>query len=105
MTGAGTGTDCPVRSADLDISPVDDGCVVYDPATDMVHHLNQTAAMVLELCTGQDSTREITAFLSQVFPAAGSVAETVAACVAQLRERGLLQPAAAQARWASRAQR
>jgi hypothetical protein len=70
-------TDRPVRSDSIDINPVADGYVVYDPATDLVHYLNHTAAMVLELCGGQpDLERGVTD------------------CVGQLRGLGLVQPAA-----------
>jgi Coenzyme PQQ synthesis protein D (PqqD) len=89
-----TVADRPARAGGLDISQVDDGYVVYDPATDLVHHLNQTAAMVLELCTGQDSVAEISAFLAGVFPAAEAVPDAVLSCVAQLRDLGVLRPAA-----------
>jgi hypothetical protein len=96
---ASTGSDSsmadrPARAGGLDISPVDDGYVVYDPVTDLVHHLNQTAAMVLELCTGQATVAAISAFLAGVFPAAEAVPDAVLSCVAQLRDLGVLQPAA-----------
>jgi Coenzyme PQQ synthesis protein D (PqqD) len=85
-------TDRPVRARALDINPVADGYVVYDPGTDLVHHLNQTAAMVLELCTGQDSADEIAALLAGVFEQATDVHAAVLDCIGRLRGLGLVQP-------------
>ena len=96
-------TDRPARSADIDISPVADGCIVYDPGTDLVHHLNHTAAMVLELCSGQETVSEIAAFLTELFPSAPDVLAVVTDCVDQLRSLGLVRPAAEEAAQASRA--
>jgi PqqD family protein of HPr-rel-A system len=85
--------DRPLRAAGLDISPVEDGYVVYDPQTDLVHHLNPTAAITLELCDGRQTVAEITTFLEKTFSAGGAdVAGAVAACIDQLRELGLLAP-------------
>jgi hypothetical protein len=91
-------TDCPVRSTAIDISPVADGYVVYDPGTDLVHYLNHTAAMVLELCTGRDSAEEIAAFLAGMFASVPDVQLAVAECLGQLRSLGLVQPAEPSAR-------
>jgi Coenzyme PQQ synthesis protein D (PqqD) len=89
-------TDRPVRSDAIDINPVADGYVVYDPATDLVHYLNHTAAMVLELCDGRDTVTEIAAFLAEVFAEVPDVPQAVTDCVGQLRGLGLVQPAPAQ---------
>jgi hypothetical protein len=87
-------TDRPVRSDSIDINPVADGYVVYDPATDLVHYLNHTAAMVLELCGGQETVAEIAAFLAEVFGGVPDLERGVTDCVGQLRGLGLVQPAA-----------
>jgi len=98
MTGSAAAvaepTDRPARSEGIDISPVDDGYVIYDPATDLVHHLNPAAAIVLELCTGQAAVEDIAAYLAGLFPAASDVPEAVGGCVRDLRGLGLVQPAA-----------
>ena len=85
-------TDRPIRATGLDINPVADGYVVYDPGTDLVHYLNHTAAMVLEMCTGDDTADGIAAFLAEVFGPAPDVGSAVATCIAQLRDLGLIQP-------------
>ena len=47
------------RRTDLQIHPLEDGCVVYQPDPDRVHFLNLTAALVLELCDGRHGVRAI----------------------------------------------
>ena len=47
------------RPATLQINRLEDGCVVYQPEQDRVHFLNQTAAMVLELCDGHHDCHAI----------------------------------------------
>jgi Coenzyme PQQ synthesis protein D (PqqD) len=86
-------TDRPVRSEKIDINPVADGYVVYDSGGDMVHYLNHTASMVLELCTGQQTIPQIAALLAQVFTDVPDVPATVEHCVSQLRGLRLVQPA------------
>jgi len=86
-------TDRPARSKTIDINPVADGYVVYDTAGDMVHYLNHTASMVLELCNGEDTVAEIAALLADVFADETDVETAVASCVDQLRSIGLLKAA------------
>jgi hypothetical protein len=91
-------TDCPVRNGGIEINPVDDGYVVYDPDHDLVHYLNHTAAFVLELCTGQNATAEIAGTLQAVYEpgdSGGSIEELVGTCIDQLCEQGLVRRTAA----------
>jgi Coenzyme PQQ synthesis protein D (PqqD) len=85
-------TDRPVRSAGLDITPVADGYVIYDRGTDLVHHLNHTAAMVLELCTGRDTANGIAAVLADAFGPVPDLDSAVSGCIDQLRGLGLVRP-------------
>ena len=57
----------PQQVAGLDICEVVDGYVVYETGNDRVHYLNSTAALVLELCTGQHSREEIAVLLRSAF--------------------------------------
>ena len=41
------------------ISPVEGGYVAYDPASDNLHQLNPTAALIVELCDGRRTVAEI----------------------------------------------
>ena len=55
------------RQPDLQINPMEDGCVVYQPGHDQVHFLNPTAALVLELCDGRNDAHEIEAFVAEAY--------------------------------------
>jgi hypothetical protein len=84
-------TDLPTRRDGLEVNDVADGCVVYDAASDRVHYLNGTAAIVFELCTGDISVDEMAAFLQRTFELDAPPREETDACLARLREEGLLR--------------
>jgi hypothetical protein len=82
-----------VRSDGIEISPVADGYVVYHPGRDRVHHLNPTAAMVLELCAGGNCAADIGAALRAVFQPGEPIDGQIRACIDQLLSEGLIQTA------------
>lgn len=53
------------RPATLQINRLEDGCVIYQPEQERVHFLNQTAAMVLELCDGHHDGQAIEAQVAE----------------------------------------
>ncbi len=53
------------RPATLQINRLEDGCVIYQPEQDRVHFLNQTAAIVLELCDGHHDGLAIAAQVAE----------------------------------------
>src|ERR1022692_1695335 len=87
--------DRPVRSGTIEINPVDDGYVVYDPDSDRVHYLNHTAAVVLELCTGANSLADIAAGVRAAYGLTDSLEVQVSECVDKLRAERLVGPPAA----------
>lgn len=87
--------DRPVRSGTIEINPVDDGYVVYDPDSDRVHYLNHTAAVVLELCTGANSLADIAARVRAAYGLTDSLEMQVSECVDKLRAERLVRPPAA----------
>jgi len=50
------------------LSPVEDGYVAYDAATDTLHQLNPFAALLTELCDGQRSVEEIRGLVAPLLP-------------------------------------
>lgn len=69
----------PALAPGVEVHAVEDGCVVFVPATDQVHFLNETAMWVLDLC---DGTRDVAALQAE-FGEADSVGFDVC--------RGILQ--------------
>jgi hypothetical protein len=80
----------PVRCEGLEAHEVEDGLVVYHAATDRVHYLNPTAAVVFELCTGDHTEPEIVALIGESWRLIEPPAAEVRACLEQLRAEGLL---------------
>lgn len=57
----------PRRVDGLEIEPAADGFVVYQPDRDRVHYLNHTAALVLEMCTGDARAGELPGLLARLY--------------------------------------
>jgi hypothetical protein len=76
----------------LDISPAEDGYMVSQPQLDRVHFLNPPAVLILELCNGANSERDIAGLIRDGYgleeaPAATVVGETLA----KMKAEGLLR--------------
>jgi hypothetical protein len=81
----------PRRAADVDLSEVTDGFLVYQSARDRVHYLNPTAALVLQLCDGSIRAGDLPAFLAAAFSLPAPPRDDVASCIAKLLAEGLLE--------------
>jgi hypothetical protein len=80
----------PRRVAGLEAHEVDDGLVVYQPATDRVHYLNPTAAVVFELCTGEHTDADIEGLVGEAWGLPDPPRDEVRRCLAQLRVEGVI---------------
>ena len=80
----------PRRVPDLEISQIVDGYVVYDPATDRVHYLNHTAAVVIELCDGELTVDRIVDLVQGAWDLPERPVAEVEACVARFEQVGLV---------------
>lgn len=80
----------PVQSEGLEISFVGDGYVVYQPARDRMHSLNNTAALVLELCTGEHDVAEIARLLQGAFALSEPPVDDTRRCLDALYAEGLV---------------
>ena len=80
----------PRPAEGIEISEVADGFVIYDPKQDRVHYLNQTAAVILELCNGQLTAGELASLVQEAYGLPEPPAEEVADCVQRLIEEGLI---------------
>lgn len=81
----------PVRVDGIEVNEVADGFVVYDPERDRVHYLNHTAALLLELCTGEHTEDDLASLLATMYELPTPPAIEVQECLAQLREEGLVR--------------
>jgi len=67
-----------------------DGFVVYHPSRNRVHYLNHTAAIVLELCTGENDAPEIVHQLQATFELSEPPTTEIEECLTQLYAEGLI---------------
>lgn len=77
---------------DLDTEQVPDGYVVYQSAREKVFFLNNTAAVILELCDGAHSLDEIAAILKAAYELDELPQEAFQASVSNLISEGLITP-------------
>jgi hypothetical protein len=83
-------TESPRQVEGVEINQVADGYVVYHPARDRVHYLNQTATIVLELCNGKNDAAKIASLLQMAYELPELPLEEVTGCLVQLRAEGLI---------------
>ena len=83
----------PAQRDDLEVNESTDGLIVYDPEHDRVHHLNATASLVFELCTGASSEADLAQLVARAFPDADAdeVGAEVRRCLDTLRGEGLVR--------------
>ena len=80
----------PTRLGNLESIPADDGYIVYDQGQDRVHYLNPVAALVLELCTGDNSAAEIAELVRDAYGLAQAPAAEVDEVLGKMKAEGLL---------------
>jgi coenzyme PQQ synthesis protein D (PqqD) len=80
----------PVKAPDLEINEVTDGYIVYQPDRDRVHYLNQTAALILELCNGRNAEANLPELLRLAWDLCEPPVEEVAECLETLRKEELI---------------
>jgi hypothetical protein len=80
----------PVTASGLDAHESADGLVVYSEATDTVHHLNKTAAVIFGLCDGTLDSAAIAAKLAALFDLGEPPLDETATCLSDLAARGLV---------------
>lgn len=81
----------PLIAPGLEISTVADGYVVYHPERDRVHYLNQTSALILELCNGRNAEADLPELLRLAYDLPMAPVEEVARCLGTLRKEGLIR--------------
>lgn len=83
-------SDRPRRADGLEVNEVADGFVVYQPSRDRVHYLNHTAALVLELCTGENARADIDRAVQAAYDLPEPPVAELDACFTQLVEEELV---------------
>lgn len=81
----------PKRVDGLEIFPADEGYVIYEEENDRVHYLNPVAALIYELCDGDNSTESIMDLVQQSFSLPDKPVAEVTKALEQMKDEGLLQ--------------
>jgi hypothetical protein len=84
-------SDKPVQVRGLDINFLGDGYIVSQPGDDQRHSLNHTAAVVLELCTGQNDAAEIAHLLQEAYDLPSPPDMETRQCLNTLFREGLIE--------------
>jgi hypothetical protein len=82
----------PKRLADLDISAAEEGYIISRAGCDRIYFVNPTAALVLELCTGESSVEQIADLVKQAYNLPQAPVEDTRGVLKQLEAEGLLLP-------------
>jgi len=82
--------DRPVRAEGLEVHEVDDGLLVYQAQPECVHHLNNTAAIVFELCDGENTVADMNEQLILAFGLQGIPDGVAEKCIADLRDKTVI---------------
>ena len=80
----------PLAVEGAEVVTTADGYVVYDEQRDRVHHLNHTAALVLEFCTGENSAEQIVRMVQLAYDLPELPEAETRECLARLRAEGLV---------------
>lgn len=82
----------PQRRPDIDLTPAADGYLARVPGVDAVTWLNRTGYLVLQLCTGVNSDRDIAAAFTRAFDLIFTPLVPVQQTIAELVAAGLARP-------------
>jgi Trypsin-co-occurring domain 2/Coenzyme PQQ synthesis protein D (PqqD) len=80
----------PARAEGLEVAEVADGLMVYQGDPECVHHLNNTAAIVFELCDGQSTVPQISEQVAAVFGFDSVPAGVTEECIADLLSKSIV---------------
>jgi hypothetical protein len=80
----------PLKVDGFEVNEVADGLVLYETGAEKVHYLNHTAAIVYELCTGQNSELAIAELLGRAYGLDEPPTGEVDRCLIHLRSQGVV---------------
>ena len=77
---------------DLAVVEIDGEAVIYDEESGQLHHLNPTATLILQLCDGEATVKELSVDLAGAYAAPfDEIEKSVRRLVRELKEAGLLE--------------
>ncbi len=87
-----TNPKIPVRVSDFLLERIDENVLLYHPGLTKTIHLNQTAAIVWDMCDGTRSVQEIADALGLEYPdAVAEIREDVDATLQRFADEGAIE--------------
>ncbi len=80
----------PKQAPGLEVNEVADGYIVHQPDRERVHYLNNTAAIVMELCNGRNAEADLPGLLQLAYELSAPPAQEVEERLKTLRSEGLI---------------
>ncbi len=79
-----------LRASGLEVHETKDGLIVFNPATDRVHHLNHTAGVIFEICEEPLSMAALADLMAQIFSLEEPPREATETGLRQLIDQGIV---------------
>jgi len=81
----------PSANTDFSLEEIDDELLLYHPAKTKAVYLNETAALVWQLCDNRRSLDEIVSLLEENYPESESIRSDVEKTLQQLADNGAVE--------------
>lgn len=81
----------PHPNTEFNLEEIDDELLLYHPAKTKAVYLNETAALVWQLCDSKRSVSEIISLLEENYPESSSIKSDVEATLEQLADNGAVE--------------
>src|SRR5262245_27377738 len=81
----------PRRADGIEIHRVEDGFMIHQAEVDLVHYLNHTAVLILELSNGRNTPARIATLLQHAYGLSDAPEREVAEALVKMTEEGLIR--------------
>lgn len=81
----------PSPNTEFSLEEIDDELLLYHPAKTKAVYLNETAALVWQLCDSERSVAEIVSLLEENYPESDSIPSDVEQTLQQLADNGAVE--------------
>lgn len=81
----------PRANTDFSLEEIDDELLLYHPAKTRAVYLNETAALVWQLCDSKRSVAEIVSLLEENYPESNTIRSDVEQTLQQLADNGAVE--------------
>lgn len=81
----------PHPNTEFSLEEIDDEILLYHPAKTRAVYLNETAALVWQLCDSKRSVSEIISLLEENYPESDSIRNDVESTLQQLADNGAVE--------------